>query len=315
MQDLTLNILGFPAANRDLSVQLIDPVSQNVVRTVTPFLDGTVRLPKVDAGAYEIAIRHPNIALPILRRPIRVLPVGPTNISVVIDPSKFRNTPIEDIPDANLSPVQELAQSVAETVVPLGNKLPGEAILAQDWNAMAGAIRDLADALGQLTQLVSPTGHNHPELEKKFDEVSGNFNELINSVSASLTELQRQFQTQRLRQQIADVLDSAAIDPVSPKGREFISLIDELETNVTKSPANFSREQRNTGVKLSTKLEALLDEKAGDPEFANTNSVKGLSASIDLAKQQRSTTYGAELEHQRKVDRSIGGAALTRNLR
>ena len=51
MQDLTLNILGFPAANRDLSVKVIDPVSQNVVRTVTPFLDGTVRIPKIDPGA------------------------------------------------------------------------------------------------------------------------------------------------------------------------------------------------------------------------------------------------------------------------
>lgn len=315
MQDLTLSILGFPAANRDLSVQLIDPVSQNVVRTVTPFLDGTVRVPKIDAGNYEIAIRHPNIALPVLRRPIRVLPIGPTNISLVIDPAKFRNTPIEDIPDANLTPVQELAQSVAETLVPLANKLPGEAILAQDWNAMAGAIRDLAGALGQLTQLVSPTGHNHPELEKKFDEVSSNFTELINSVSASLTELQRQFQAQRMRQQITDVLDRAAIDPSSPKGLEFTNLIGTLETNVTTSPTVFGREVRNTAVQLSTKLEALLDEKANDPTFANSDSVKGLSASIDLAKQQRTTTYGAELEHQRKVDRSVGGAVLTRNLR
>lgn len=315
MQDLTLNILGFPAANRDLSVEVLDPVSQNVVRTVTPFLDGTVRVPKIDPGAYEIAIRHPNVALPILRRPIRVLPVGPTNISVVIDPSKFRNTPIEDIPDANLTPVQELAQSVAESVIPLGNKSPGEAILAQDWNAMASAIRDLADALGQLTQLVSPTGHNHPELEKKFDEVSGNFNELINSVSASLTELQRQFQTQRIRQQITDVLDTAAIDPTSPRGLEFTTLVNNLESNVTASPSIFGREVRNTAVQLSTKLEALLDENAGDPNFANADSVKGLSTTIDLAKQQRTTTYGAELEHQRKVDRSIGGSVLTRSLR
>jgi len=310
MQDLTLNILGFPAANRDLSVKVIDPVSQNVVRTVTPFLVGTVRIPQIDPGAYEIAIQHPNIALPILRRPIRVLPVGPTTISVVIDPSKFRNTPIEDIPDANLAPVQEMAQSIAETVTPLANKLPGEAILSQDWNAMAGAIRDLAGALGQLTQLVSPLGHNHPELEKKFDEVTGNFDQLVNSVSASLTELQRQFQTQRLRQQVGEVLDKAAIDPSSPKGIEFTNLIGNLETNVTTSPTVFGRAVRNTAVQLSTKLEALLDEKAGDPTFAGSDQVKTLSTSIDLAKQQRTTSYGAELEHQRVVDRTVGGAVF-----
>jgi hypothetical protein len=314
MQDLTLNILGFPAANRDLSVDVVDPVSQNIVRTVTPFLDGTVRIPKIDAGAYEIAIRHPNVVLPIIRRPIRVLPVGPTHISVVIDPSKFRNTPIEDIPDANLAPVQELTQSVAETVTPLANKLPGEAILAQDWNTMAGAIRDLAGAVGQLTKLVSPVGHNHPELEKKFDEVSSNFNELVSSVSASLTELQRQFQAQRLRKQISDVLDVAQIDPTSPRGIEFTTLVANLENNVTAAPNLYGREVRNTSVQLATKLEALMDERAGDPNFANSESVKGLSTSIDLGKQQRSTTYGAELEHQRKVDRTVGGAVVTRTL-
>ncbi|HYQ46035.1 MAG TPA: hypothetical protein VER11_28895 [Polyangiaceae bacterium] len=309
MQDLTLSILGFPAANRDLKVKVLDPVSQNVVHTVTPFLDGTVRIPKIEAGAYELAIEHPNVALPIIRQPIRVLPVGPTKISVVIDPSKFRNSPIEDIPDANLAPVQELTQTIAETVTPLAVKVPGEAILAQDWNTMANAIRDLAGAVGQLARLVSPMGHNHPELEAKFDEVTSNFDELLNSVSASLTELQRQFQIQRLRQQIGDVLDRAAIDPVSPKGLEFTNLVKNLETDASATPATFGRTTRNTAVQLSTKLEALLDEKSNDSTFATSDAVTGLSTSITLAKDQRSTSYGAELEHQRKVGRALGAAS------
>ena len=69
MSDLTMSILGFPAVNRDLSVQLLDPVTQNVVRTVTPFLDGTVRVPNIDPGAYEISVVHPNLVTPVLRRP------------------------------------------------------------------------------------------------------------------------------------------------------------------------------------------------------------------------------------------------------
>jgi hypothetical protein len=310
MQDLTLNILGFPAANRDLTVEIRDPVSLNVVRTAKPFLDGTVRVPKIDAGAYEIAVKHPNIALPVLRRPIRVLPTGDTNISVVIDPSKFRNTPIEDIPDANLTPVQDMVRSIAETVTPLAHKTGGEAILAQDWNTLAGAIRDLAGTVGELTQLVTPLGHNHTELEKKFDEVTGNFDQLVNSISASLTELQRQIQTERFRKQIKDVLDVAAIDPASPKGKEFTDLIKNLEDSVTQSPTVFGRQARNTGVQLSTKLEALLDERRDDPNFAVSEPVKGLSTSLDLLKGQRATTYDAELEHHRKVDRVIGGGAL-----
>ena len=191
MNNLTMSILGFPAVNRDLTVEVREPLTQQVVRTVKPFLDGTVRIPQIDPGNYEITLKHPNLTLPVLQRPIRVLPNGDTNVSVLIDPSKFRNTPIEDIPDANLEPVRALADSVSESVASLSVKRPGEAILAQDWNTMASALRDLANAVGELTRLVSPIGHNHPELEKKFDEVSGNFDELINSVTASLTELQR----------------------------------------------------------------------------------------------------------------------------
>src|SRR2546427_3889216 len=138
MQDLTVNILGFAPANRDLPVEVRDPLTQNVVREVKPFLDGTVRIPKIDPGTYELAIKHPNLTLPVLRRPIRVLPVGPTTISVLIDPSKFRNTPIEEIPEANLGPLIDAVKSVAETVTPLASKHPGEAIRSDDWNTMTG---------------------------------------------------------------------------------------------------------------------------------------------------------------------------------
>jgi len=148
MSDLTMSILGFPAVNRDLSVQLLDPVSQNVVRTVTPFLDGTVRVPNIDPGAYEINVLHPNLPTPVLRRPIRVLPIGPTNVTVLIDPSRFRDTPIEDIPDANLTPVADMSKSVGETMTALGTKVAGEVIKSQDWNTLVGGVRDLANTTG-----------------------------------------------------------------------------------------------------------------------------------------------------------------------
>src|SRR5207247_816290 len=100
-------------------------------------------------------------------------PTGETTVSVLIDPSKFRNTPIADIPDANLGPVREQVASIAETVLPLGQKQPGEAIKAEDFNLMATSIREMALAVAELTRLVSPVGHNHPELEAKFDEKAG----------------------------------------------------------------------------------------------------------------------------------------------
>jgi hypothetical protein len=115
-----------------------------------------------------------------------------------------------------------------------------------------------------------------------------------------------------MRKQIESVLDAAQVDPVSPKGREFTDLVKTLEGTVTDSPTKFGREVRNTAVQLSTKLEALLDEKADDPAFAASDRVKELTSTIDLAKQQRATTYDAELEHMRKVDRVVGGALQIR---
>jgi hypothetical protein len=316
MQDLTLSLLGFPAVNRDLTVELRDPASQNIVRIVKPFLDGTVRIPKLDAGAYEVSVLHPNVPLPVLIRPIRVLPVGDTKVSLVIDPSKFRHAPIEDIPDANLTPVQDLARSVAETVLPLSHKVPGEAILSRDWNTLAAAVRDLAQAVGELTRLVSPVGHNHRELEKKFDEVTVNFDALVNTISTTVTELQRQIQTQRFRQQVTDVLDAAQITPESPRGKEFIDLIGNLENAVTVSPTIFSREARNTALQLGTKIEALIDEKRNaDPGFAAKAPVQNLGTTIDLLKEQRSTTYDAELNSLRNIDRKLGGGAIKIGLR
>ena len=309
-QTLNLNILGFPAVNRDLTVEVRDPVSDTVVSTARPFSDGTARLARLEAGAYELAVLHPNLTLPVIRRPIRILPIGETTVSVLIDPSKFRNTPIADVPDANLGPVREQVASIAETILPLGEKQPGEAIKSEDFNLMATSIRELALAVAELTRLVSPIGHNHPELEAKFDEVSTNFETLLNTLSTAMAELQRQIQAQRVRTQVEDVLDRAEIDPGSPKGRVFLDLVAALEGKVTETPTSFGRAARGVGVQRTTQLEQLIDERAGDPEFAESAGVKSLSQSADLLKTQRATSYDTELEHHLKVDRTFGGGGL-----
>jgi len=311
MADLNVSILGFPAVNRDLTVELRDPTVGTVVKTAQPFLDGTVRLGQLTAGAYELTVSHPNLTLPVLRRPIRVLPTGDTRISVLIDPSRFRNTPITDIPDANLGPVRDSAQTVAETVLPLAQKQPGEAITAADWNVMASSIRDLAVAVTELTRLVTPVGHNHPELETKLEEVGGNFGTLLETLSAAFIELQRQIQTERFRQQVEDVLSLGTIDRTAGPGKELLDAVGRMRTTVTDSPTQFGRVARTTGVELATKLEQILDDRAGDDVFVNSTQVRQLSETVDLLKAQRSTTYSAELEHHRKTDRVLGAGGLT----
>lgn len=306
MSDLTVNILGFAAVNRDLKVELRDPVTNSVVREVTPFLDGTVRIPKIDAGAYDLAVKHPNLALPVLRRPIRVLPTGDTKVSVLIDPSQFRNTPIEDIPEANLAPVRDALQSVAETVLPLGHKQPGEAIRSEDWNALVSGLRDVAQAVTELTRIISPAGHDHLEFNRKFDEMSQNFSTLLNTLSAAMTELQRQIQTERMRNQLIDVLDAAEVP--QDKRKPFLAPVEVLQKSVTESPVSFGRKARTAGVEIEQMLENLKVEKK--PEFAAGKSVETLGETAQLLKRQPTTSYTAELEHLRRVDRAGDKAGL-----
>jgi hypothetical protein len=308
---LNLNILGFPAVNTELQVELRDPISREVVKTATPFSDGSVRVAQLAAGAYELSVLHPNLPTPVLIRPIRILPAGDTTVSVLIDPSKFRFTPIEDIPDANLGPVRDTATSLAETILPLSTKQPGEAIKAEDFNLMASSIRDLALALAELTRLVTPVGHGHAELEVKVDEITANFQTLLNTLATAMAELQRQIQAQRVRMQIEDMLDRAAVDRASPQGRGFLDLVDMLDTKIAVAPTAFGRASRDTGVQLATQLEALIDQKATeDPEFVAAETVKALAQSVDLLKGQRATSYDAELEHHLKTDRTFGVGAL-----
>jgi hypothetical protein len=308
MTALNLNIAGFPAVNRDLTVQVRDPVSQEIVKTARPFLDGTVKIPQIAAGAYELAVVHPNVTLPVLRRPIRVLPVGTTQVSVLIDPSLFKNTPIEDIPDANLGPVRDSLSSIAESVLPLAHKQPGEAIKAEDFNMLASSIRDVALTVTELSRLVSPVGHSHPELETKFGEVTDNFQTLLNTLSTSLAELQRQIQAQRVRAQVETVLDVAGIAKDAADGRKFLDLVDQLDAQVTEPPTRFGRAARDAGLQLQTNLEQLIDKQTQtDPDFVDKPGVKELSTSTDRLKTQRATSYDAELEFHLVSDRQLGG--------
>lgn len=308
MNDLTLSVLGFPVVNRDLTVELRDPVTQNVVKTATPFSDGTVRIPQMNPGAYELTIRHPNLTLPVLQRPIRILPTGDTKISVLIDPSRFTNTPIQQTTEANLAPINDIAASVGETLTPLANKKAGEAILSQDWNQMAGGIRDMSGAMQELTKVVSPTGHAHPEYVAKFDEITTNFQNLLDTLSSSFTELQRQIQSLRLRGHVTDVLDVAGIDKASPQGKDMLAVLDQLDSQVTTTPTNYGRELRNAAVQIDTKLTTIMDANKDKPLVINSDAVKQLSTAVDLAKQNRAGTYLGELEQYQQMDRTLGGA-------
>ena len=311
MQALRLNILGFPEVNRDLEVDVTDPSTGTVIRTGRPFLDGTLTLPQVPPGAYQIAIKHPNLALPVLQQPIRVLPVGDTQISLLIDPSRFRNTPIADIPDANLGPVRDATTSVEQTVQPLAAKRPGEAITAADWNLMASNLAAFANAVTQLTTLVTPVGHNHKELEDKINEIQGNFTVLLDTVTTAMSELQRQIQSVRIRKQVDDLVDRVGLAADNPRRQALLAAVTQLSLSVVDPPPRFAQVSRNVGVQAQTVLQQVLDDHAGDPDLPDSPQVKALGQSIDLLRSNNTTTYATELQHLRKSDLTFGTGGLS----
>src|SRR5207237_739748 len=145
-----------------------------------------------------------------------------------------------------------------------------------DWNGMATGIRDLAQATGELTRLVSPLGHNHPELEDKINEITTNFQTLVETVTASMAELQRQIQTLRLGRMIDSVFDAGSVPGDDPRRLQMINVLEGLATSVSESPTRYSRDVRNAGVQVSTFLEGLIDQHGGDDTFVNSTPVKQL---------------------------------------
>lgn len=207
----SIQLQGHPPANRDARVKLVNQATGQTIER-QPFLDGSLLVRDLDPGNWEVEVTHPNLIQPIDKRIVRLFPQpAPTRVPVIVPPGLFRDTPIRDIPDANLGPVQQAATAAREEVRPLATKAPGEVIRASDWNQLAGAVVELANAVLELTHLVTPVGHDHPEIADKIDEVQGNIRRFAESFGRSLLELRRDIESQQLRRTVGDVLDLAAV--------------------------------------------------------------------------------------------------------
>jgi hypothetical protein len=183
---------------------------------------------------------------------------------VIVPPDLFRDTPIRDIPDADLTPVQQAASETKALLQPLAAKAPGEVIRASDWNALAGAVQELANAVLQLTELVSPRGHAHPEIEEKFDEVQGNIRRFADAFGRSLLELRRDIEAQRLRGNVQDVLITAgASDAIRNRVLEQVTT---LERNVQADTAIFTRNLTQAGNLILTEINELANAQGAEAQ-------------------------------------------------
>jgi hypothetical protein len=308
MAGINLKLEGYVPANRNAKVSLVNEVTGERIER-QPFLDGTLLLRDMDPGPYELEVTHPNLIEPIERRKIRVFPQpAPTFVSVPVPADLFRDSPIRDIPDADLGPVQQTADSVRRRLAPLAAKGPGEAIRAADWNALVGSVADLSTAVLELTRLVSPQGHAHPEIAEKIGEVQENIRRFAEAYGRSLLELRREIETAHLRQKADEVLDLAgAATPI----REAVhSRIGDLQGVIQADSATFTQKLSSTGGLLLTSIADAVAQSPAPDDLRDKQPVKEL---LDTARSyhEAGTVVKAESElltYQRSS--TVGGAPV-----
>jgi hypothetical protein len=302
---LNVQLSGFPAANRDATVTLTNAATGQTI-TRSPFLDGSLVVRDLDPGLWQMKVTHPNLVTPIYQQPIRVFPqLPPTFVPVPIPPAVFQDTPIATVPEANLGPVQQALTSIRDSIGPVQGKAPGEVIRAADWNVLAAAVRDLAANVLQLTNLISPVGHTHPEIAAKIEQVQTNLTDFAQAFGQALLQVEREFETVNLRQNLTAALDQAQASQATRD--ELLGRVDTLSESIQADPSAFTTQLSNTGNRVLTSMASLI---TANPDLANNPSVqKTQQIATQYATSGTASTASAELNIYKRTT-SVSGNKL-----
>jgi hypothetical protein len=303
---LSLNLQGHVPAFRDAQIELVNQ-STGQKLTRSPFLDGTTMIRDLDPGLWQVKVTHPNLSIPIDSRTIRIFDqITPTRIPILVPPDLFRDTPIRDIPDADLGPVQALASAARDRLAPIGAKAGGEVIRAADWNTLVGVLDDLANATLQLASLVSPKGHDHPELAEKIGEVQANIRTFSEAFGRSLLELRREIETGNLDQRLDHVLGVGNAD--AELRARLTDRIKDLQGAVQSNTPLFTQKLSGAASEIISEVNQLATRQAdGGAAFLADEGVKQLLAMSDnYLDAGTQTRTDAELATYRKTGASGG---------
>jgi hypothetical protein len=291
-----------------MTVELTNQVTGEK-RIARPYLDGSVTVPQIDPGQWRVQVKHPNLVFDVFDRPIRVLPDRPTFVPVTVPTNIFENVPIADTPLADLGPVQAHLDDAAAAAEGQANKQGGQPIYADDWNHLSHVVRDVAKSTRDLTTLVSPIGHDHPELVSKIEEVQRNLQTAYDTFGQVVAQIQRQIEQLALQAKVNSALDR--MPAVTPQVRtQFANTINELQNVWSDSPGVYSSAKRRTGEKLQEQFSAIL--AAQTPEVRQADEVKDFDAVTSaMAATPRVVNYQDELiQHQRITSKSSTGLLL-----
>jgi hypothetical protein len=300
-----VQLSGFPLANRDAQVTITNAATGQTI-TRSPFLDGSLLVRDLDPGIWQLKVTHPNLVTPIYQQPIRVFPqLPPTFVPVPIPPVVFQDTPIASVPQANLGPVQQAVTAIRDSIAPIQGKSPGEVIRAADWNVLASAVRDLASNVLQLTNLISPIGHTHPEIADKIEEVQTNLTNFAQAFGQALLQVEREFETVNLRQSLTAALDQAQAPQATRD--DLLARVDTLSSSIQADPSAFTAQLSNTGNRMLTSISSLI---TANPALANDASVqKAQQIATQYATSGTATSAAAELNIYKRTT-SVSGNKL-----
>jgi hypothetical protein len=286
-------LTGFPAANRDAEITLVNEgTGQKITRN--PFLDGSLVVRDLDPGLWSVKVTHPNVVSPIFQSKVRLFPqVIPTRVPIPIPDFVFKDTPIRDIPDANLGPVQQAVTAARDSLNPIQGKAPGEVIRAADWNTLVAVVRDLAANVLELTNLTSPRGHDHPEIAEKIAEVQENIRNFSESFGKSLLEFRRELEAEHLGQVLTGVLDQAQAPP--ELRADVLGRVARLKESFQADSVVFTTQLTNTGNRV---LSAVGDLVAQRPELGENAEVQ---RALQLAGQYATSGPARNAETELKI--------------
>ncbi len=306
MPDFNFQLKGFTPANRDAEVTLVEEVTGKEIKR-KPFLDGSLNLKNLNAGFYQVKVQHPNLINPIWTKRIRLFPQPrPTVITVPVPEDIFSDTPIRDIPDSDIGPVQQSVSAAADSLAPIGNKVSGEVIRSADWNTLVGAVSELAAAVLELTHLVSPKGHDHPEIAEKIAEVQSNLLNFAESYGQNLLQLQREIETLNMRRKIEDVYNLGKVPEAERTA--VLERVDELAGNLQLPAPVWTSKLANMGGLVLSQVNAIASNQDDPDEFINTNQVKEV---VNFATQYHTSGVQTTAESELNIYRKTNAVKLT----
>jgi len=268
-----------------------------------------VSVPGLNPGDYRVEVTHPNLPFQVLDQAIKVYD-RQTFVPIRIDPKLLSDTPIADTPEANLGPVQQRLDAAAAKATAQANKKGGQPIYADDWNEFGHAVEEIAKSTGDLSRLVSPQGHDHPELVAKLDEIQNNLRKFYDVFGKAMATMQRQFQQLALEKHAEAALRELERDET--KRRKVIqdNLTGPLERALYADPTTFQVSLRRGAERVKEYVQNLIP--SGHPLTLPVQQFFEMVEAIQALPESRA--YAEEVQGWSALDKRTG-SAIMKNLR